>query len=105
MLVEDQDHLHHSDTMKHILEHGHSAETLWGVLQRVLHVLYHSCLPDGFLDPALSLDIVRIRVQSLNFALLRGIRLSLSILSLAEELCEASRVRLGSSSYLGLRLC
>ena len=70
----------------------------------MLHVLHDRLLPDRLLDLALRLDVVRIRVQARDLALLCHLRAIVPLARLAQQLRKARRVRLRGLCELWLCL-
>lgn len=66
----------------------------------MFQVLHDSLLTDGLLDPLLSLDIVRVRIQTLNLP----VCVSVALTGTAKKFCEAGGVVLCCCCDLGLRL-
>lgn len=86
------------------LKHRHPSKRLRRVLQRMLHVLHDRLLPDRLLDFALRLDVVWVRVQTRDLALLCHLRSVVPLARLAQQFHEARRVRLRGLCELRLRL-
>lgn len=86
------------------IKHDDPSKALWRVLERMLHILEHSLLPDRFLDAALCFDIVRICVKArgLEILLLMGLRLTLRRLS--QELGKTRRVVSRCGCEIGMHL-
>ena len=72
----------------HSLEHRHPPKRLRRILQRMLQVLDDRLLPYGLFDPFLTLDLVRVRCETLELR----VGLLVSLARLTEELGEAGRV-------------
>jgi hypothetical protein len=70
----------------------------------MLHILQDSLLPYILLDPPLRLDIIRVRIERCDLALLSEFRIALTFPVRADELSKAFGVVLDRVCEFGLSL-